>query len=95
MVLVSDRAREHGVLTISDFDLDGRVSFGDILDTPEHLRHGGRWTGARGGPGVVRSRGLVSSRGVHASMRTAESSDETSGGSDEVAVGRRGQESAE
>jgi hypothetical protein len=86
-VLVSDWAREREVLTISDFDLDGRVSFGDILDTPEHLRHGGRWTEARGGPGVLRSRGLVSSRGVHASMRTAEGSGETGDGSDEVAVG--------
>lgn len=41
-------------LTISDFDLDGRVSLGDVLDTPEHMRHDVRWTGARSGPGVVR-----------------------------------------
>jgi hypothetical protein len=54
------RAGEDGVLTISDFDLDGRVSLGDILDTPEHLRHGGRWTEACSGPGVVRDRGLPS-----------------------------------
>jgi hypothetical protein len=54
------RAEGDGGLTISDFDLDGRVSLGDILDTPEHLRHGGRWTGARGGPGVVRDKGLPS-----------------------------------
>lgn len=26
-------------LTISDFDLDGRVTLGDILDAPEHVRH--------------------------------------------------------
>jgi hypothetical protein len=69
------------VLTISDLDLDRRVSLGDILDTPKHLRHGVRWTGACGGPGVMREKGRVSDRDMHASMRTDEGSDETSGGS--------------
>lgn len=54
------------VLTISDLDLDGRVSFGDILDTPEHLRHDVRWTGARGGPGVMREKVRVSERARYA-----------------------------
>lgn len=83
------RPREWVVLTISDLDLDGRVSLGDILDAPEHLRHGVRWTVARGGPGVMREKERVSDRDMHASMRRDEGSDETSGGSG-VAVDCKG-----
>lgn len=60
------RPKEWAVLTISDLDLDGRVSLGDIFDTPKHLRHGVRWTGARGGPGVMREDGRVSERARYA-----------------------------